>query len=210
MDDTAVFGLSYGLFYLGCEDKGKKNVCVVNTVAQVTQEPLKVSVTILKDNLTHDMILNANKFSVGIMGENASMETINHFGSKSGRDVDKLKGYDYKTDVLSNPLIDEECIASLCCRVCKIIDLDTHTLFIADIVDAKNLLNDEPMTYKGYRDIRAGIKKPNSSSEATEIKEAWQCTICHYVYDGDIPFEELPDDYICPICKKPKSAFIKI
>ncbi len=209
MDDTAIFKLSYGMFYLGCGDNGKKNVCVVNTVAQVTQEPLKVSVTILKNNYTNELIFNAQKFSVGIMGQNASMDTIFHYGGQSGRSVDKLAGHDYKIDVLENPLVDEGCIASLCCKVCQTIDLGTHMMYIADIVDATNLSNDEPMTYKDYRDIRAGKKTPSQTDKA-ENADVWQCTICHYIYDGDVPFEDLPDDYICPICKKPKSAFQKV
>lgn len=209
MDDTAIFKISYGMFYLGCEDNGKKNACVVNTVAQVTQEPLRVSVTILKTNLTNDMILNAQKFSVGIMGQNASMDTIHHYGGQSGRDVDKLANRNFKIDILGNPLVDEGCIATLCCKVCQTIDLGTHTMFIADIVDAKNISNEEPMTYKDYRDIRAGKKSPNSTQKSEE-KDVWQCTVCHYIYDGDIPFEDLPDDYICPICKKPKSVFKKV
>lgn len=212
MDDTAVFKISYGVFYLGCEDHGDKNVCVVNTVVQVTQEPLKVAVTILKTSKTHDMIKNARKFSVGIMGENASMDTIHHFGMKSGHQVDKLKDFPYKTDLLGNPLIDEGCIATLCCKVCDEVDLGTHTMFIADLVDAKNLSNEQPLTYNQYRANRISGKKPQSNTNETakEPKEVWQCSVCHYVYDGDIPFEDLPDDYVCPICKKPKSVFKKV
>lgn len=209
MDESAIFKISYGMFYLGCEDNSKKNVCVVNTVAQVTQEPLKVSVTVLKTNLTTDMILNSKKFSVSIMGMNAPMDTINHYGGQSGRDVDKLLNMDYKLDILNNPLVDEGCIATLCCKVCQVIDLGTHYMFIADIVDAKNLSNEQPLTYKDYREIRADIKKQDSTKPVDE-KEIWQCTVCHYIYDGDIPFEDLPDDYVCPICKKPKSVFKKI
>ncbi|WMJ22568.1 flavin reductase [Paludicola sp. MB14-C6] len=212
MDDTAVFKLSYGVFYLGCEDKGQKNVCVVNTVIQVTQEPLKVAVTVLKTSKTHDMIASSKKYSVGIMGENASMETIRHFGMQSGHQVDKLKDFPYKTDMLGNPLIDEGCIATLSCKVYEEVDLGTHTMFIADLVDAHNVSNEKPLTYSQYRENRInGTKKETQSNEATQPqKEIWQCTVCHYIYDGDIPFEDLPDDYVCPICKKPKSVFKKV
>lgn len=207
MDSTAVFKLSYGVFFLGSECDGKSNVCVVNTVAQVTQEPLKLSVTILKSNLTHDYILKSQKFSVGVMGENVSFDLINHYGGKSGRDIDKLSGQDFSIDYLGNPLVSSGCIATYCCKVVQTIDLDTHTLFIADLVDASNLSNDEPLTYNNYRLIRSGNKKPSANVEAKPI---YQCNICHYIYDGDIPFEELPDDYICPICKRPKTAFEKV
>lgn len=208
LQENAIFKISYGMFFLGCEDNGKSNVCVVNTVAQITQEPLGVSVTILKDNLTHDMILSANKFSVGIMGVNVSMDTINHFGGVSGRVKDKLSDFPHSVDGLGNPLISEGCVATLCCNVTQTVDLGTHTTFIADLVGAEVISNDEPLTYGGYRNLRAGIKLVQNSDD--EVKETWQCTVCHYVYDGEVAFEDLPDDYICPICKKPKSAFVKI
>lgn len=212
MDETAIFKISYGMFFLGCKlDEGnKKNVCVVNTVAQVTQEPIRVSVTILKNNLTHDYILKAKQFSVGVMGINTSLDVINRFGSQSGRDVDKLADFAYKTDILGNPLIDDGCIASLCCKVIQTVDLDTHTTFIADLVDAKTLSNDQPMTYNDYRAIRSGNKHAASTPNQNDQEATYQCTVCHYVYDGETPFEDLPDDYICPICKKPKSAFVKV
>lgn len=210
MDETAVFKLTYGMFFIGCEYEGKLNACVINTVSQITQEPLKVSATILKNNLTHDYILKAKKFSVGVMGENVSFDTINYFGSQSGKNVDKFADSTYKIDILGNPLVDEGCIASLCCKVTQIVDLGTHTMFIADIADATNLSNDEPLTYNNYRAIKAGKKTPKASSSGEEENAVYQCTVCHYIYDGETPFEDLPDDYICPICKKPKSVFVKI
>lgn len=211
MNTAAIFKLSYGVFFLGCEDNGKKNVCVINTVSQVTQEPLRVSITVLKSNLTCDMISSAQKFSVGIMGQNASLNVISHYGGQSGRNVDKLVGQDYQIDQLGNPLVTNGCIASLCCKVCQTVDLGTHCLFIADLIDAEILSDDSPLTYQDYRDYKAGIRKPNEAAPTNqEKKDIWQCTICHYVYDGDVPFEELPDDYVCPICHQPKAAFEKV
>lgn len=210
MDETAIFKLSYGLFYLGSKADGKENVCVVNTVAQVTQEPLRVSVTVLKGGCTHDLITKSGAFSVGIMGLNVSLDDVAHFGQVCGFDTDKLAGYAYETDVLGNPLYSKGCIASLSCKVIQTVDLGTHTLFIADLIDAKNLSSDEPLTYAGYRDLKAGKKPVVKNGSSQEESSTWQCTICHYVYDGDIPFEDLPDDYVCPVCGKPKSAFVRI
>lgn len=210
MNENAVFKLSYGVFFLGTESNQIKNVCVVNTVAQVTQEPLKVCVTVLKQNYTCELISDSKKFSVGIMGVNTPLDTITHYGSVSGRDTDKLAGMPYSTDKLGNPLVSDGCNATLCCRVCQMIDLDTHMMFIADIVDAEILSEDKPMTYADYRDYRAGIKKQGDAAPPEQGKEVYQCSICHYVYDGDVPFDELPEDYICPICKQGKSAFKKV
>ncbi|MFZ2538121.1 MAG: flavin reductase [Oscillospiraceae bacterium] len=208
MDDSAVFKLSYGVFFIGTELNGQKNICVVNTVAQVTQEPLKLSVTVLKSNLTAELIKESKKFSVGIIGEKVNLDDVAHFGQLSGRDVDKIVGYDCSDDILGNPLFANGCIASLCGKVTDTIDLGTHYLFIADLVDAAVLSEDKPITYNEYRAMKAGTYKPNTDSG--EKRDTWQCTVCHYIYDGEIPFEELPDDYICPVCKKPKNVFVKI
>lgn len=209
MDETAIFKISYGLFFLGTEYEGKKNICVVNTVAQVTQEPLRVLVTMMKGGYTHELILQSGKFSVGVMDEGVNLDDVAHFGQQCGRDTDKLQGYDIKTDKLGNALYDQGCCASLCCKVIQTVDIGTHTLFIADLVDAKNLSDLTPLTYGEYRELKSGRKKQNTGAPAPQ-KNAWQCTICHYVYDGDIPFEDLPDDYVCPVCGKPKSAFVKM
>lgn len=208
MDESAIFKVSYGVFFLGTEHHGKKNICVVNTVAQVTQEPLKLSVTVLKTNLTAELINQSKKFSVGIMSEKVPLEDVEHFGQQSGRNIDKISDYDCTDDVLGNPLFTKGCNASLCGRVIDTIDLGTHYLFIADLVDAANLSEDKPITYNEYRAMKAGTYHQSESTQ--EKKDVFQCTVCHYVYDGDIPFEELPDDYICPVCKKPKSVFVKL
>lgn len=209
MEEAAVFKLSYGVFYLGTEFEGKKNICVVNTVAQVTQEPLKISVTVLKNNLTAKLINESKKFSVGIMGMNVNLSEVAHFGEQSGRDVDKIANFDCPDDILGSPIFTGGCIASLCGKVTKTIDLDTHFLFIADLVDAAIISDELPITYNEYRAMKAGTFKP-SDVKSDEKRDVWQCTVCHYIYDGDIPFEELPDDYLCPVCKKPKSFFVKI
>lgn len=213
MDETAIFKLSYGLFFLGAKFDNSKNICVVNTVMQVTQEPLRISVTVLKGNYTAELIQKSQNFSVCVMSHDANLDDIAHFGQQSGRNVDKLSGYDVQTDKLGNPLYINGCCASLCAKVIETIDLGTHFLFIADLVDAKNLSSAKPLTYSDYRLIKAGTLKPHETENSEEnktTKETFQCSVCHYIYDGDIPFEDLPDDYVCPICKKPKSAFFKV
>jgi len=208
MDKTAVFKLSYGLFFLGSEWEGKKSICVVNTVEQLTQTPLRVGVTMLKTGYTHSLVEKSGKFSAGIMSREATMEDIAHFGQSSGRDTDKLAGFDVQTDQLGSPLYQKGCNAAFCCRVVDSVDLGTHTLFIADLIDAKTLSDKPSLTYSDYSILKSGGTL--SGGEEKKPKDIWQCSICHYVYDGDIPFEELPDDWLCPVCKKPKSVFTKI
>ncbi|MEG2814182.1 MAG: flavin reductase [Oscillospiraceae bacterium] len=209
METNAIFKLTYGVFFLSTEQNEKINACVVNTVAQVTQTPLKISVTVLKSNLTHNMIKSSNKFFVGIMGENVSLDLIDNFGSQSGKSADKFSGMQIKKDVLGNPIIEDGCIATLTCEVTQTLDLTTHTMFIAQVVDAKNISNENPLTYAKYREKKSA-KSAEKGGEKMAEKATYECTVCHYVYDGDIPFEDLPDDYVCPVCGEPKSAFEKV
>lgn len=207
MDKTAVYRIPYGLYYLGTQINGKGNICVVNTVQQVTDTPLRISVTVLKNNLTCMMLDYSKVFNVGVMDMDSEMSDIAYFGQQSGKDVNKLGGMDLETDSLGIPVFDKNCAATLSAKVVEQVDLGTHILFIGEVVDAAVKSDKTPMTYAEYRARKAG-KAPQKADAAAPA--AYQCGICHYVYDGDIPFEELPDDYVCPICKQPKSAFAKI
>ncbi|WP_252234069.1 flavin reductase [Clostridium sp. ZS1] len=212
MDQSALFTITYGVYILTTEVDGKMNGCIINTLSQVTQEPMRVSVTVLKENFTNELIKKSNKFSVSIVDKNASLNTIAHFGYRSGRDVDKFKDMPYILDELNNPAVEKDCIATLSCKVVKNIDLGTHNMFIAEVVNAKKLNNGEPMTYGYYRDLKAGKLDQNKEKQSKAVdkaKDIYECSVCHYIYDGDVNFEDLPDDYTCPICNKPKSAFLK-
>lgn len=213
MDQTALFTLTYGVFILGANDGSKKNACIINTCTQLTSEPARISITVLKSNLTHDMIDKSNTFSISVLGKHASLDTIARFGFKSGRDTDKLEGIAYEIDSLSNPVIKQDSIAIMSCKVAQKIDLGSHTLFISDVLEAEKIDSHEPITYAYYRDLKAGkiTRDEISKVEQEKVtgKEVYECSVCHYVYDGELPFEELPNDYVCPVCKKPKEVFSK-
>lgn len=215
MDQTALFTITYGVYLLGTKSEEKENACVINTLNQLTQDPMRVSITVLKSNLTHDMIHTSNQFSVSVVSQYASLDLITRFGFQSGRNVDKFADFSYTTDTLGNPVITQDCVATLSCKVTQAIDLETHTLFIADVVEATNLAAEPPMTYAYYRELKMGkVTQQRPQAEAptptAEAQTTYQCSICHYVYDGDVPFESLPDDYVCPLCNQPKSVFKKL
>lgn len=218
MDKTALFTITYGVYILGVATNERYNACVINTLSQVTQTPERVSVTVLKSNLTHDMVQESKQFSVSVLGKHAELDMIARFGFQSGREVDKLVDFPYHVDTLDNPVIEVGAVATMSCKVINEIDLGTHTLFIGDVVEARNLDKEEPMTYAYYRDLKMGKVTQTSEDktlanekveESVANKETYQCSVCHYVYDGETPFEELPDDYKCPLCNQPKSVFVK-
>lgn len=191
----AMLKLSYGLFVLTAKD-GKDNGCIINTVSQVTDTPLKITVATDKSCYTHDMIKNSGLFNVSVLTEDVPFEVIKRFGFVSGREADKLDGFVCcgRTD---NGLLylKKYSNAVISGKVREQIDCGTHTLFIADVTEAFKLSDEKSVTYQYYFD--------NIKPKPETRKKGYICRVCGYIYEG----EELPSDYICPICKHPASDF---
>ena len=196
MDNTAFFKLSYGLFVVTAHEGDKDNGCITNTVVQQTTTPNRISVTINKNNLTHDMILRTGVFNVSVLSEGSSFDTFKHWGFQSGKDVDKTVGITFYRLENGVIYIVEGVNAVLSAKVEQTIDLGTHTLFIAEVTDAFNTDETPSATYPYYhKRIKPAPQQPK--------RRGWVCIICGYIYEG----ETLPDDFICPICKHPASDF---
>lgn len=201
IENNSMFKISYGLFVLTAHTEEKDNGCIINTVQQITQEPLKIAVAVNKNNFTHDMILSTGIFNVSVLTKEAPFSIFERFGFKSGRDADKFEDFNavkrsengifYLTDY-SNSYISG--------KVIEMVDCGTHTLFIADVCEA-DVLSDKPsVTYQYYFD---NIKpKPEPQTK----KNGYVCKICGYVYEG----ETLPEDFVCPWCKHGAVDFEKI
>ena len=205
MDKKAMYSLSYGLFVVTAKRDGKDNGCITNTVIQVTSEPNRISVCVNKSNYTHDMIKDTGVFTVSIISQEASFDLFKHFGFQSGRDVDKFAGYtDCKDASNGTKIITAGTNAYICGLVVEMVDLGTHTMFIADVTDMDVLSNVPSTTYTYYQET---IKpKPEAVGKTPDGQTVWRCRICGYEYVG----EELPEDFICPICKHPASDFEKV
>lgn len=205
MNDKAIHKLTYGLFVLTARDGEKMNGCIINTATQVTSTPNRISVAVNKANFTHDMIVKTGKFNVSVLSEKAKFEIFKHFGFQSGRDVNKFQHYDsYKLAENNIPYITEGTNAYISATVESVIDLDTHTLFIAEVDDMDVISDDKSITYEYYHN---NVKpKPEAVGKTEEGKTVWRCKICGYEYVG----EELPEDFICPLCKHPASDFEKV
>ena len=200
MNQAAMFQLSYGLFVLSTKNDQKDNACIVNTVQQVTTTPNRITVAVNKNNYTHDMIVETGVFNVSILSEEAEFAVFKRFGFQSGRDVDKFADCDYYTRAENGRVyLNRYANAYISAKVVATYDLGTHTLFIADVTDAEVLSNVPSVTYTYYH------KNIKPKPEQTKTK-GWRCKICGYVYEG----EELPADFICPICKHGAADFEKI
>lgn len=199
MDNNAMFKLGYGLYVLTAKD-GKDNGCIVNTVMQITITPNRIMVMVNKMNLTHDMMVNTKEFNVSVLTEKCSFKVFEHFGYQSGKNTDKF--LDYKNCQRADNgicYITEGVNSYISGKVTEMIDCGTHTMFIADVTDAVVLNEDTSVTYDYYQ------KNIKPKPEQTQ-KSGYRCVICGYIYEGD----ELPEDFICPICKHGASDFEKL
>lgn len=231
MNKKALYKLSYGMFVVSSKMDRKFNGQIANTVMQVTSEPPAIIVCINKDNLTHRYIENSMVFSVSVLSTEAPMKFIGTFGFKSGRDIDKFKGINYKIGITGAPVVLDNAVAYLEARVKNTIDAGTHTLFMGDIVDGDILSNGKVMTYEYYHEVKKGLisknaphyieEKKQSTKKEVSSMEKYRCTVCGYIYepekgdpDGGItpgtPFEKIPDDWVCPVCGAAKSDFEKV
>lgn len=203
MNKEAMYKLSYGLFVLSSAFEGKDGGCIINTGIQVTSEPNRVSIAVNKANFTRELIEKSGKFNLSILSEEAGFETFRHFGFQSGRDVDKFASYT-GCERSANGLyyITAGTNAFISAAVEQSVDLGSHILFIAAVDDMEVLSQSPSATYAYYQ----SSIKPKPAQQPVAGKTAWRCTVCGYVYEG----EELPADFICPLCKHPASDFEKI
>ncbi len=224
IDFKAFHKITYGLYIVCSGNSESGNGYISNTVFQVTSEPAQFAVCCNKDNYTSEFIEKYNNFSVSILHENSTKEIFGRFGYKSGKDFNKLEGMDVKYGETGVPIVRDESIAYLECKVIKQIDLGTHLMFIGELIDAQVLAeNNEPITYAFYRTVKNGITPKNAPSyidksklEAKpEVKQSvkYECTVCGYIHDEDeegVKFADLPDDWKCPVCGADKEDFNKI
>ena len=205
MNKKAVNKISYGLYVLSAKQGEKDNACIINTLSQLTSDPLRVSITVNKQNYTHDMILAEGEFTVSLLTQKVPFDYFKRFGFQSGRDVDKFDGFDacargengiYYITKYTNAYISGKVISTL--------DLGSHTLFVADVTAAEVLDEVPSLPYAYYHsDVKP---KPAAPSSSSGVKIGWRCKICGYVYEG----ENLPADFVCPLCKHGAEDFEKI
>ena len=205
IEREAMYKITYGLFMLTTTDGQKQNGCIVNTVSMITDNPTRIVVFVNKANYSEELLRKTGVFNVSILTESTPFETFKQFGFQSGRNVDKFEGGMYATSENGLYYLPEHTNAVLSGKVVDMLDYGTHTLFVAEVTEAKKLSDEKSVTYEYYQ---SNIKpKPQAAkTEEPSAKGKWVCKICGYVHEGD----ELPDDFICPWCKHPASDFEKV
>ena len=236
MDLTPLFTLGYGLYVVGTRSGDKLNGQISNAVFQITAEPVRIAVAINRTELTHELLSATGKCCVAVLSEEASLEFIGGFGFRTGREVEKFDGVPYSTAQSGCPYPDENVVAFIDLRVAQSLDVDTHTVFICELVDCGITGQGTPMTYSYYREVLCGKTPPTApsykketaapaedsagrgSSEMNNDMTRYVCAVCGYIYDPEIgdpngkvppgtPFEDLPDNWECPVCGVGKMQF---
>ena len=200
MDTDALCKIGYGLYILTTRSNGRDNGCIVNTFSQLALSPLRVGVSICKDNLTCQMVQESKLFNITVLNEKARFDVFKHFGYQSGKSVDKFANLELPRCGSGLCYLTENANCYFSCKVTETVDLGSHILFIAEVNDMKVLNKEsETVTYSFYqRNIKPAPEKVQ--------KNGWRCKICNYVYEG----ETLPEDFVCPLCKHGVGDFEKI
>ena len=218
MNKNVFRNLSYGVYVVSTLDNGRNTGCIANSIMQITSSPATIAVSMNHDNYTNSCIENSGMFAVSILSETSDASLIGRFGFQSGKDINKFDGIDF--DVKSDlPIITDSC-GYIVCKVIDKMETSTHTVFLGEVIDGDVIGSSPAMTYAYYHKVVKAKSPKNAPTyiaeetvsaemSVTTSSEKWICGICGYVYDGETPFEELPDSYVCPICKQGKDKFRK-
>lgn len=246
MNYSAFHKLSYGLYVIATEFEGKKSGYIANTAFQITAEPSKIAISCNKDNYSAQNILDSKKFSISVLKKEVDTSLIGKFGFMSGSDIDKFEGVETITAKTGAPIVVDSSVAWFDCEVLDSVDVGSHYLIIAEVVDGEVLSNEDPLTYAYYH-AKYKMRSPKNAptyiaqeklgdepepellvedeEEVAHAEESgegvYSCNICGFQYDpeeGDpsmgiapgTAFEDLPDDYRCPICSADKDFFSKV
>lgn len=233
MDKTVLNNISYGLYIIGSVKNGSINGMVSNTVMQVSADPAVIAVCINKKSLTNEYIKAGSVFTVNVLQKSVPMKLIGVFGFSSGREINKFDGIKYRTGKTGAPILLENSVCYMEATVTDSIEVETHTVFFGKVIEGEILSREEPITYSYYHRIKMGFEPPEAPGymKKTIVSEnktpdtngdkklkKYICTVCGYVYDpaeGDpdsgiapgTAFEDIPNDWVCPVCGVGKDMF---
>lgn len=198
--------MSYGMYIIGACDE-KMVGCVANTVVQITNDPITFIVSLNKNNVTTKTILKTKKFSVSILDEETNPEVIGTFGYHTSSEVDKYEKVHYQ-EVDGLPVLEDSC-GYITCEVINTLETTTHLVILGKVLTMDGYKDIKPMTYRFYHEQLKG-KSPKTAPtyipETNTKKTVWKCKVCGY----EVEMDELPEDYRCPICGQPMTAFERI
>ncbi len=220
----ALYKISYGLYIVSSGSKDYGNGFISNTVFQVTADPPRFAACCNKDNHTASVIVSAGSFSVSILHTQTAPGIFGTFGFKSGKNMNKMEGMEIRYGETGVPIILNDAIAYLECKLVESYDVGTHLMFLGELVSADMLDPEkEPLAYSFYRQVKKGVAPKNAPTyiDPAKLKKKvvdqaflkWECAACGYIYDEEkegTRFEQLPENWVCPVCGSEKEDFITL
>lgn len=216
MNMDALYKLTHGLYILGTSFDGRLCGSVVDAVMQVANKPWVLAVSCTNGSFTKKAVEATGEFSLSVLGKQVNPSVIAIFGFQSSKNINKWDSVPHSVRA-GLPYLDDN-LASMRCKVIQSIVYESNTLFLAEVTDCSDNKDGEPLTYSDYRsylkkDVISSFEQLKATEKETSMTDEkqqkhWVCTVCGYVYDGDIPFEELPEDWFCPLCGVDKSYFV--
>jgi flavin reductase (DIM6/NTAB) family NADH-FMN oxidoreductase RutF/rubredoxin len=230
MDSKVFRKISYGVYIVTSRDGERINGQTANVVMQVCSKPPLIAIAINKENFTHEFITKSGVFCVSILAQDAPLTLIGGFGFKSGREADKFGGITYRLGASGCPIIAEHTVGYIEGKVTGELDAGTHTIFLGEVTEGQLLNDGKPMTYAYYHQVKRGVtpetaptyigknRETKQKKKEEENMKKYKCTVCGYIYDpakGDpdggiapgTAFEDIPDDWVCPVCGASKDQF---
>lgn len=214
MNKAVLWQLSYGMYALTAMDGERPTGCIINTCVQVTSDNPTIAISLNCNNYTYDVIKKTGRFALSILGEAAPQNVIARLGFCSGRDNDKFADADFDWELRDGvPVIKDGVCGYMTAEVLGSYEMETHFVIIARVAESEVLSDAVPMTYKYYHDVIKGKAPKNAPTYQAEEQHAstderWVCGVCGYIYEGDLASE--PADFVCPVCKQPKSVFKRV
>lgn len=209
MDNKVFTKLSYGVYAVTTWDNGRPTGCIANSIMQITSNPATVAISINHNNYTNECIDQSGKFAVSVLKEKTDPSIIGTLGFFSGRDTNKFEKVSYELmDYM--PVVTDAC-GYIVCNVINKMETETHTVFLGEVIAGEVMSEEDPMTYAYYHMVIKGKSPKNAPTylpeeETEKGKKKFKCQVCGYVYEG----EELPEDFICPVCGVGADKFTEI
>ena len=205
MNKKVFRNLSYGVYVVSTLDGDRPVGCTANSIMQITSDPATIAISINHDNYTNSCIAKTGRFAVSILSEKSDPSLIGTFGFQSGREINKFDGvsHTFRKDL---PVLEDSC-GYIVCQVTDTMETSSHTVFLGTVLDGDVLDTFPAMTYAYYHNVIKGKSPKNAPTyDASTEKKGFRCSVCGHIEEVD----ELPDDFTCPVCKQPRSVFVKL
>lgn len=206
MDNKAMQKISYGLYLISSTGDGGDCGCVANTLIQVTSSPVKLAITLNKDNCTAQTIEKSGVFAAVALSEDADMDLIGTFGFQKSCDINKFAKFPFRRDEANVPYVTAMASARFSCKVVDMLDVGTHRIFVGELTQAEVLSPAEPLTYAYYHQVKKGTTPRNAPSYQEEAGGGYRCSICGYHLESDT----IPEGFVCPICGMGPDKLVKL